>query len=75
MSWDRTGQTIEGFYIGKYKAVGVVESSRVKLSGEVIHYVVLTEELKMAFDIVKYLEGDFVIIREENVTNVIQEAL
>lgn len=75
MSWDRTGQTIEGMYIGKYKAVGTVESSRVKHGGGVVHYVILSEEVKMAFDIVKYFPGDLVVIHEENVTNVIQEAL
>jgi hypothetical protein len=39
MSWDRTGQSVAGVYLGAYTVSGTVMESRVKYGGHVQHTV------------------------------------
>ena len=47
MSWDLTGERINGLYMGLFPYVGTVESSRVKYGGEVQHTVKIDETIKV----------------------------
>ena len=46
MHWDLTGKRINGLYLGLWPYTGTVESSRVKLGGDVQHTVVVDEPFK-----------------------------
>jgi hypothetical protein len=45
MSWDLTGERINGLYMGLFPYTGIVESSRVKYGGDVQHTVVIDEPI------------------------------
>ena len=46
MTWDLTGKTVTGFYLGAYPIRGRVVSSRVKYGGSVQYTVVLDEPVQ-----------------------------
>ena len=43
MTWDLSGKKVRGTYMNEVDIQGVVESSRIKYGGDVIHYVKLDE--------------------------------
>ena len=47
MSYDRTGQSVTGMYLGEYCIVGTVTGSRVKYGGKVQHQVRLVRPLDL----------------------------
>lgn len=47
MTWDLTGKTVTGLYLGAYPVRGRVESSRVKYGGSVQYTVVLDTPLQV----------------------------
>ena len=61
--WDRTGETVKGWYIGSYLCEGVVQSSRVKYGGKVRHNVELSEPLYVRSRV--YEKGDVIGIDED----------
>ena len=47
MSWDLEGKPVEGIYMGQFPYKGIVELSRVKYGGDVIHTVVLDSPIEV----------------------------
>lgn len=47
MSWDLEGKPVEGIYMGQFPYKGIVELSRVKYGGDVIHTIVLDSPIEV----------------------------
>jgi hypothetical protein len=67
MQWDLTGKRIHGNYLG-IEVQGVVQSSRVKLGGKVVHYVKM-DTLKMIHgtlrDVVSMYTNELTVIGDD----------
>lgn len=68
MSWDLTGKRIHGYYLNSVEVQGVVQSSRVKAGGSVVHYVKL-DKMKKIFgsmrDLVTMYDKEFTVIGDD----------
>jgi hypothetical protein len=70
MSWDRTGQTIRGKYIGEYTVEGKVISSRIALGARVKHMVETSQGWTKTLSNGIHL-GGLLIIDEQNIETVV----
>jgi hypothetical protein len=62
--WDRTGQIVEGAYLGSIFYKGIVDSSRVTYGGTVQHDIALLEPIKVLGtmrDSIVVKESDFFV--------------
>ena len=68
MQWDLTGKRIHGFYLNSVEVQGVVQSSKAKLNGEVVHYVKL-DKMKKIFgmyrDVVSMYTKELTVIGDD----------